>query len=110
VWLKYAFGEERRPGGDVGIEGFFPNRNQVYLPNVSGLATQGIRPNASGSFKASDMRMLGKALGDGNQRNTEYGGRWRCSRSRSVPATRRAWASASTPVPRGTWRCSPGNA
>lgn len=71
VWLKYAFGEERRPGGDVGIAAFFPNHNQVYLPNVAGLATQGIRPNASGNFKASDMRMLGKILVDGYQRNTQ---------------------------------------
>lgn len=76
VWLKYAFGEERRPGGDVGIEAFFPNHDQVYLPVASGLATQGIRPNASGNYRASDMRMLGKAMAAGYQRNTEYGGRW----------------------------------
>ncbi|MGW9821928.1 hypothetical protein ACUXK4_004517 [Methylorubrum extorquens] len=77
TWLKYALGEERRPGGDVGIEAYFPNEHQIYLPNEDGLqASFGVRPNAAGNYKAADMRLIGRALAAGYDRNTSYGGRW----------------------------------
>lgn len=77
TWLKYALGEERRPGGDVGIEAYFPNQGQIYLPNQDGLkASFGIRPNGAGNYRSSDMRIIGRALAAGYERNTGYGGRW----------------------------------
>lgn len=77
TWLKYALGETRRPGGDVGIEAYFPNSQQIYLPNQDGLnASFGIRPNGAGNYRASDMRIIGGALAAGYDRNTGYGGRW----------------------------------
>lgn len=77
TWLKYALAETRRPGGDVGIEAYFPNQGQLYIPNEDGLkASFGIRPNAAGNFRGADMRIVGRALAAAYDRNTAYGGRW----------------------------------
>ncbi|QEE39834.1 MULTISPECIES: hypothetical protein [unclassified Methylobacterium] len=74
TWLKYALGEEKRPASDVGIKGYFPNERQIYLPNEAGLRTQGIKPNAKGNYKASDMRLIGRAMARNYSRGD--GGRW----------------------------------
>ncbi|AWV14815.1 hypothetical protein A3862_04275 [Methylobacterium sp. XJLW] len=77
TWMKYAFGETHRPGGDVGIEAFMPNQSQIYIPNEDGLrASFGIRPNGAGNYRSSDMRIIGRALAAGYERNTGYGGKW----------------------------------
>lgn len=65
VWLKYALGEEVRVGGDVGIEGWFPDHDQIYLPNAGGLEAVGIRPNAAGHFKGADIKRLGRMMAEG---------------------------------------------
>lgn len=65
VWLKCALGEETRRGGDVGTEAYFPNRDQIYLPNEGGLGAIGIRPNGAGNYKGSDIRMIGRAMAQG---------------------------------------------
>lgn len=65
VWLKYALGEETRFGGDVGIEGYFPDKSQIYLPVESGLEAVGIRPRGGGTYKGADIKMIGRSLAKG---------------------------------------------
>lgn len=62
VWLKYALGEEIRVGGDVGIENYFLDASQIYLPMDTGLGHIGVKPNAQGNYKGADLKILGRAI------------------------------------------------
>ncbi|WP_449410045.1 hypothetical protein [Methylobacterium komagatae] len=76
--MKYGFGETHRPGGDVGIEGWFANQNQIYLPVEDNLAkTAGIRPNAYGNLSGRQVKALASQMAGGYQRNVTANSRWR---------------------------------
>lgn len=76
--MKYGFGEGHRAPGDVGIEGWFDNQRQIYLPVQSGLEKgAGIRPNAFGNYSGRQVKALAQQLAMGYQRNVTASSRWR---------------------------------
>ncbi|GJE47295.1 hypothetical protein GOFOIKOB_0316 [Methylobacterium tardum] len=78
--MKYGFGEGHRPAGGVGIEGWFENLSQIYLPVQSGLERgAGIRPNAFGNYSGRRVKALAQQFAAGYQRNVTASSKWRPS-------------------------------
>ena len=66
TWMMFGFGEGHRAAGDIGIEAWFPNQDQIYLPNQMGLEkTAGIRPNAYGNLSGRQVKALASQMAAG---------------------------------------------
>ena len=70
-YMKYGFGYQHRAPGDVGIEGWFADQGQIYLPSAQGLAkAEGMHPYANGNYSGRQVNEIAAKLAAGYQRNT----------------------------------------